>query len=412
MNRVVMKFGGTSVANIQRIQMVAGRIKSKVARGEQPIVVVSAMGKTTDELIHMAKQVSSKPSEREMDMLMTTGEQVSMSLLAMALQEQGVVARSFTGWQAGIYTESIHGKAKVNRVDPSLLEIALDQGVVPIIAGFQGISEDREITTLGRGGSDTTAVILAAALGARACEIYTDVDGVYTADPRWIPDARKMNEISYEEMLELAHLGAGVLHPRSVECALIHGIELIVRSSFSEGEGTKIVEADKMETALQVRGIAHELEVARMTVFGLPNREGSLATLFQILADANINVDMIGVNDNAAERIDISFSLAEEECEQAQEILLERKDQLSFQRLHAETGLSKVSAVGVGMMTRPGVAAQIFQTLSQAGIRILMVTTSEIKVTCLVDREVAQKASQQLHQVFGLHEQAQEPVTL
>ncbi|WP_044640796.1 aspartate kinase [Risungbinella massiliensis] len=402
MSVVVMKFGGTSVADVDRIRKVASRIQKSLEAGEHPVVVVSAMGKTTDDLIGLAKQISTKPSAREMDMLVTTGEQVTISLLAMALQEVGVLARSLTGWQAGIHTEAVHGKAKVSEVDTSTLAEVIVEGAVPIVAGFQGITDTGEITTLGRGGSDTTAVILAAALQADRCEIYTDVNGVYTADPRYIPTAQKMSEISYQEMLELAHLGAGVLHPRSVECALVHGVNLVVRSSFVEEPGTDIVEVEKMETTLQVRGIAHDLEVARMTVFGLPNRENTLAQLFQTLADAHINVDMIGLSEHAEERVDISFSLAEEESDQAREILEQNKEVLEYQRLEAEMGLAKVSAVGVGMMTRPGVAAQIFQTLSSAGVRIKMVTTSEIKVSCLVEQELALTAAKELHRVFGL----------
>jgi aspartate kinase len=401
MGIMVQKFGGTSVGSVDRIRRVAGIVAETVRKGHQVVVVVSAMGKTTDELVALAEQISANPSPREMDMLLSTGEQVSIALMAMALKELGLSARSFTGWQAGIRTEPVHGKARVERVDTRPLLEALERGEVPVVAGFQGISETGEITTLGRGGSDTTAVVLAAALQADFCEIYTDVTGVFSADPRVVPKAKKMNEISYEEMLELAHLGAGVLHPRSVETALLHGVKLVVRSSFKEEEGTWVKEENEMETVLHVRGVAHDLNVARIQVTGMTAREDALTRLFGMLAEERINVDIIVQNEYGG-RLDVSFSVDEPDAERTRKVLEEGRGTLGFDAVSVETGLAKVSVVGVGMMTRPGVAATMFRTLSDAGIRVKMVTTSEIKISCVVEREDAIRAANLLHAAFGL----------
>ncbi|MBA4494610.1 aspartate kinase [Paenactinomyces guangxiensis] len=402
MGIVVQKFGGTSVGSVERIRKVADTVTRTADQGHQVVVVVSAMGKSTDELVDLAFQISERPAPREMDMLLTTGEQVTIALLTMALQERGYKARSMTGWQAGIQTDPVHGKALVKKVDTKPITESLERGEIVVVAGFQGISADGQITTLGRGGSDTTAVTLAAALHADYCEIYTDVTGVYTADPRVVPLARKIDEISYEEMLELAHLGAGVLHPRSVEGALLHQVHLVVRSSFVDEPGTWVKEADMMETELNVRGIAHDLKVARIKVLGLPNRENTLTRLFACLADAHINVDMIVQSEHDHEHIDVAFSVDEGEGEEARQVLQAAKENLGFAKILSESGLAKVSAVGVGMMTRPGVAAKMFATLSEAGIRIKMVSTSEIKISCVVEREDALEAVQRLHHAFGL----------
>jgi aspartate kinase len=402
MSIVVQKFGGTSVGSIERIRAVADTIAKTAAKGYQCVVVVSAMGKSTDQLVAMAKEISENPSPREMDMLLTTGEQVSIALLSMALQEKGLKARSMTGWQAGIETDHVHGKAMVRRVNTDAILECLNRGEVVVVAGFQGLSPNSEITTLGRGGSDTTAVVLAAALQAEYCEIYTDVTGVFTADPRIVPRARKMKEISYEEMLELAHLGAGVLHPRSVEAALINQVNLVVRSSFVDEPGTWVKEESTMEQELNVRGIAHDLNVARIKVLGLPNHEHTLTRLFSLLADAHINVDIIVQSEHDQETIDVAFSVAENEGAEAERVLQDAKGELKFVKILAESGLAKVSAVGVGMMTRPGVAAKMFSCLSEAGIRIKMVSTSEIKISCVIDRELAKTAVQRLHTAFGL----------
>lgn len=400
-----MKFGGTSVGSTERIREVAKRVEEKVRAGYKCVVVLSAMGKTTDSLIQLAKELNPYPSPRELDMLLTTGEQISISLLSVALHQLDLEARSFTGWQAGIVTDEVHGKAVVNHVKSEKLLASLERGEIAVVAGFQGITDNGEITTLGRGGSDTTAVTLAAALNAEYCEIYTDVTGVYTADPRIVDQAQKLDEISYEEMLELARLGAGVLHPRSVECALIHKVNLVVRSSFEKVEGTWIKEQEQMEDSLQVRGIAHDLDVARIKLLGLPNRPDILAQLFTALADAHINVDIIVQSEHQTDQIDVAFSIAEAEGQAAQKVLQEEQSILGFQNMLFEGGLAKVSAVGVGMMTRPGVAANMFACLSEANIAVKMVSTSEIKLSCVIDRDKAVEAANRLHQYFGLGEE-------
>ncbi|OYD08328.1 aspartate kinase [Paludifilum halophilum] len=402
MGLVVQKFGGTSVGSVERIRKVAERIAKSHADGDQCVVTVSAMGKTTDELVSLARQMSDPPPQREMDVLLTTGEQVSIALLSMALMERGLKARPMTGWQAGIQTDPIHGKARIEEIDTQRVRQSLDQGEIVVVAGFQGVSSDGEITTLGRGGSDTTAVALAAALEADRCEIFTDVTGVFTADPRMAPQAGKLKEISYEEMLELANLGAGVLHPRSVECAMTHRVPLVVRSSFVDEEGTWVKEAANMEEELNVRGIAHDLQVARIKVLGLPNQTRALTTLFGVLAEAHINVDMIVTSDHDNDRIDVAFSVHEEEWEQAEKVIEDHGEELKYLEVVSETGLAKVSAVGAGMVTHPGVAAKMFTSLSEAGIRIRMVSTSEIKISCAIAKNQAEKAVRELHSVFGL----------
>lgn len=402
MGVVVQKFGGTSVGNVDRIKKVAARIRRTVHEGHQCVVVVSAMGKQTDELVELAGQISSTPHPREMDVLLTTGEQVTISLLTMALHELGIKARSFTGWQAGMKTDQVHGKAAVLQVDTQRICRSLKEGEVAVVAGFQGISPDGEITTLGRGGSDTSAVTLAAALSADYCEIYTDVTGVYSADPRVVERAQKIDEISFEEMLELAHLGAGVLHPRSVECAMMHGVPLVVRSSFVNEPGTWMKEAKEMEQTLAARGVAHDLQVARIKVLGLPNHQESLSKLFQRLAEAHINVDMIVQSEHDKQRIDVAFSISEADGREAKSLLQKLQSELKYDKLLYEANLAKVSVVGVGMMTRPGVAAKMFTTLSQAGIHIKMVSTSEIKISCLIEEPHALDAIRLLHTAYGL----------
>ena len=408
MGIIVQKYGGTSVGSIERIQKVAERVVKTKAAGHQCVVVVSAMGKQTDELVNLANQVTSDPNPREMDMLLATGEQVTISLLTMALQEIGCSALSLTGWQAGIRTDKNHGKALVEHVDTDLLHKYLDQDQVVVVAGFQGVTDAGEITTLGRGGSDTSAVVLAAALGAEVCEIYTDVKGVYTADPRVVPKAQKLDELSYEEMLELAHLGASVLHPRSVECAMAHRVPLVVRSSFEDEPGTWLKEAKEMEETLTARGVAQDLHVARIKVLQLPNDGQSHTRLFNVLADHQINVDMIVQSEHDQEKIDVAFSVNESEGKKAKQVLELAKDELGFEEILYESNLGKVSLVGVGMMTRPGVAAKMFRTLSDHGIHIKMVSTSEIKISCLVDQANADRAAQLLHTAFDLDEKKEE----
>lgn len=407
MGLVVQKFGGTSVGSIGRIQNVAERIKQTYSEGNQCVVVVSAMGKSTDKLIEMAKQLTPTPPEREMDMLLTTGEQVSISLLTMALQQLGVPSRSFTGWQAGIETDQVFGKARITSIKTETMQKYLNKGEILVVAGFQGWSPQREITTLGRGGSDTTAVALAAALEADYCEIYTDVTGVYTTDPRIVPSAQKLAEISFDEMLELANLGAGVLHPRAVECAKNYSVELVVRSSFTDEPGTRVKEVCDMEQQLKVRGVAHDLDVARIKVLGLPNRSDCLSELFSLLAANHINVDIIVQSEHAAETMDVSFSVQEKEAEKAVNVLEQHRQTLGFAKTLVESGLAKVSAVGAGMVTNPGVAADMFKTLTDASIPIKMVSTSEIKISCVIPLDKAQQAVQLLHTTFELDDAKQ-----
>ncbi|UOF90227.1 aspartate kinase [Fodinisporobacter ferrooxydans] len=411
MARMVQKFGGTSVGSVERIQNVANRVAQTVAAGNQVIVVVSAMGHTTDELIDLARQITPEPQAREMDMLLTTGEQISIALLAMALQQKGISAYSFTGWQAGIVTEPVHSKARIMDIDPRRLIDTVASGSVAIVAGFQGWTIDREITTLGRGGSDTTAVALAAAVQADVCEIYTDVDGVYSTDPRIVPFARKIQEISYDEMLELAHLGAAVLHPRAVEYAKQYHVPLMVRSSFSQVEGTYVKEVAQMEKGLVVRGIAYDTNVAKVGLVGVPNRVENLKIVFQSLAKESINVDIIVQSIVQNDVGDISFTITKDDRKRTMEILEQLKDQIGAQAYVFEEDLAKVSIVGAGMISNPGVAADMFQALIDHNIQIKMVSTSEIKVSCVIESGLAKQAMQILHTAFALdavqqHEEA------
>ncbi|OUM85956.1 MAG: aspartate kinase [Bacillus thermozeamaize] len=399
---IVQKYGGTSVGSVERIKAVAQRVADTVAEGHRCVVVVSAMGDTTDQLVEMARQITARPSGREMDMLLTTGEQVSIALLSMALQELGQRTTSYTGWQAGIRTEAVHGKARIEEINTEKIMKALDDGQIVIVAGFQGVTEAGEITTLGRGGSDTTAVALAAALQADLCEIYTDVTGVFTTDPRVVPGARKLPSVSYDEMLELAILGAGVLHPRAVECAKLYNVKLVVRSSFTDEEGTMIQGVSDMEKALVVTGIAFDDEVVKVQVDGLPNRVDAMAQLFTLLAQERINVDVIVQSQRGEDEINLAFSITEEDRLNAEEVLKANQEQLGFSKASFESGLAKVSIVGAGMMTNPGVAAMCFRYLSEAGIPIKMVTTSEIKVSCVIPREWMETAVKRLHEAFGL----------
>jgi aspartate kinase len=360
------------------------------------------MGKSTDVLIEMARQIAPNPSAREMDMLLTTGEQVSIALLAMALQQKGYDAVSLTGWQAGIATESVHGKARIQEVDTARIRSELQRGRIVIVAGFQGISEKGEITTLGRGGSDTTAVALAGSLRADKCEIFTDVSGVYTADPRVVPMAQKLDSISYDEMLELAILGAGVLHPRSVEAAKKYKVKLVVRSSFSQEEGTCVEEAADMETGRVVSGVAHDEDIAKITVVGMPARVGTLSRLFNTLAGAQINVDIIIQSSYDAAVTNISFTVSSDDLVRTLDTLAAYQEALGFDKVEHESGLAKVSIVGAGMITNPGVAAEMFQQLAEQDISIKMVSTSDIKVSCVIPAEQTSLAVRTLHTAFGL----------
>ncbi|MED1673175.1 aspartate kinase [Pallidibacillus thermolactis] len=408
MGIIVQKFGGTSVATVEKILNVADRVLDERKRGNNVVVVVSAMGKSTDELISLAKQVSTKPSKRELDMLVTTGEQVTIALLAMALHEKGHDAVSMTGWQAGVETEPIHGSARILNIDTDRINRAIREGKIVIVAGFQGITEDGEITTLGRGGSDTSAVALAAALGADRCDIYTDVTGVYTADPRYIPFARQLSTISYDEMLELANLGAGVLHPRSVEFAKNYQIPLVVRSSTEKVEGTYVLEETIMEENLVVRGVAFEKDITKLTVYGLSNEIASLSSVFTPLAKNNVNVDIIIQNASDQNLNTLSFSIKTDELQEALQVLEEHKESIGYDHIEYESGLAKVSIVGSGMISNPGVAAQMFASLAEKDIFVKMVSTSEIKVSAVVNEDQMLKAAEILHDVFGLSKVEQE----
>lgn len=402
MGLIVQKFGGTSVGSIERIQNVANRVIEEKSRGNGVVVVVSAMGKTTDQLVAMANEISAQPSKREMDMLLTTGEQITISLLAMALIEKGYDAISFTGWQAGIETEGIHGNARILNISESKIRGQLEKGKIVIVAGFQGVTEDGSITTLGRGGSDTTAVALAAALHADKCDIYTDVTGVFTTDPRYVKEARQLLSVSYDEMLELANLGAGVLHPRAVEYAKNYHVALEVRSSMERVRGTIIEEEPKMEQNLVVRGIAFEDQITRVSILGLPSSLTALSTIFTTLAKNHINVDIIIQSTTAEQTNNLSFSIKTSDLEGTLQVLESNKDLLKYDKVETETGLAKVSIVGSGMISNPGVAAEMFEVLANSEIQVKMVSTSEIKVSAVIEDSNMVQAVEELHSAFEL----------
>lgn len=405
MSLIVMKFGGSSVGDAERMKRVAKRIVERKRAGNRCVVVVSAMGDTTDDLIDLSKQIyPGKPPAREMDMLLSTGEQVSVALLAMAISAEGEQAISFTGWQAGFSTEPVHGNARISDIDPKRVIGALDEEKVVIVAGFQGLSEAGDITTLGRGGSDTTAVALAAAIKADLCEIYTDVDGVYSTDPRVVKVARKLKEISYDEMLELAHLGAAVLHPRAVEYAKHYQVQLVVRSSFTHNEGTHVKEEAVMEQGVVVRGIAFDKNVARISILGVPHKPGQLAKVFSALAEQNIDVDIIVQSGIGEQVADVSFTIstASDHVGKATGVLESIKDEIGYRDLSHEDDLVKVSIVGAGMVSNPGVAARMFEVISSRGVNIKMVSTSEIKVSCVIEKPQLNEVVQALHTAYGL----------
>jgi len=416
MGLIVQKYGGSSVADAEGLKRVANRIVATKKAGHQVVVVVSAMGDTTDELIDLANQVSPMPHGRELDMLLTAGERISMALLAMAIGNLGHEAQSFTGSQAGVITDSKHGAARIIDVTPGRIQEALKEGAIAIVAGFQGISQDtKDITTLGRGGSDTTAVALAAALEADVCEIYTDVDGVFTADPRVVPTARKLKTVTYEEMLELAASGAKVLHLRCVEYARRFDLPIHVRSSFSNNEGTWVVkdhpEGGDMEQAI-IAGIAHDRSEAKITIVGVPDRTGTAAHIFQAIADAQINIDMIVQNVSAAATglTDISFTLPKAEGPKATEILNKIKGEVGFSSLQYDDQVGKLSLVGAGMRSHPGITAQFFACLSEAGVNIEMISTSEIRISIICRESDLDKGVRAAHTAFGLDAENPEAV--
>jgi aspartate kinase len=402
MGLVVQKFGGTSVGSVERILNVAACVKDETERGNNVVVIVSAMGKSTDKLVGLAKEISNQPNKREMDMLLSTGEQVTIALLSMALNQQGLPAVSYTGWQAGIVTEPVHGNARISTIKTESIKNQLAEGKVVIVAGFQGITEDGEITTLGRGGSDTTAVALAAALEADKCDIYTDVTGVFTTDPRYVKEARKLLSVSYDEMLELANLGAGVLHPRAVEFAKNYQVRLEVRSSMEKIEGTVIEGEATMEQNLVVRGVAFEDEITKVTVLGLTNSLTSLSTIFTTLAQNHINVDIIIQSTTEGGTANLSFSIHTDDLLETLKVLEDNKAVLGYEQFDAENKLAKVSIVGSGMISNPGVAAKMFEVLASNGIQIKMVSTSEIKVSAVLEEKNMLKAVELLHSAFEL----------
>lgn len=399
---IVKKFGGTSVADKERIFNVARRIIEDYKKGNEVVVVLSAMGKQTDVLLAQAKDINPNPSKREMDMLLTTGEQVSVALMAMALDSLGVPAVSLNAFQVAMHTTSVYSNARLKRIDSERIRNELENKKVVLITGFQGINKFDDYTTLGRGGSDTTAVALAAALNADACEIYTDVDGVFTADPRLVPNARKLEEITYDEMLELASLGAGVLHNRSVEMAKKYGVQLVVRSSLNLSEGTVVKEEVKMEKML-ISGVAADKNTARIAVIGLEDQPGVAFKLFNHLARHNINVDIILQSVGRDGTKDISFTVNEDCLEEAVEILeRHRSGSLKCQKIDVEKSVAKVSIVGAGMMSNAGVAAKMFEALYDVGVNIKMISTSEIRVTVLIDEIYVEKAMRAVHDKFSL----------
>ena len=404
---VVMKFGGSSVADPPRIQNVVRRIKHKREEGNNVVVVVSAMGDTTDELIALAHRLNPQPSEREMDQLISSGERISSALLAIALQHAGLEATSLTGDQIGIITDDSHTKARILEINPKKIKEELAAGAVVVVAGFQGINLKKDITTLGRGGSDTTAVALAAALSADSCEIYTDVDGVYTSDPRVVPQARKLNRVSYDEMLEMASLGAKVMQSRAVEFAKKFSVVLHVRSSFKEDQGTIVseeVEDMSMEKVV-IRGVTLNLDEAKLTMTGVPDRPGIAATIFKAIAGRNINVDMIIQNVSEEGFTDVSFTVPRADLLQAGQTLEKILPGIQARAVKADEDIAKVSVVGVGMKSHPGIAATMFEALSEEGINIMMISTSEIKISCVVKKEDGEKAARVLHRAFSLDKQ-------
>jgi len=416
MGLIVQKYGGSSVADAEGMKRVANRIVAAKRDGNQVVVVVSAMGDTTDELIDLAKQITPIPSGRELDMLLTAGERISMALLAMAITNLGHEARSFTGSQAGVITTSAHGRARIIDVTPGRIQEALAEGAIAIVAGFQGISQDtKDVTTLGRGGSDTTAVALAAALEADVCEIYTDVDGIFSADPRVVPNARKLKTVTYEEMLELAASGAKVLHLRCVEYARRYDLPIHVRSSFTTNEGTWVVkdhpQGGEMEQAI-ISGIAHDKSEAKITIVGVPDRTGVAARIFQSIADADINIDMIVQNVSAAATglTDISFTLPRDEGADATAILQKLQGEVGYASIQYDDQIGKLSLIGAGMRSHPGITATFFGAMSEAGINIEMISTSEIRISIICRQADVERGAKAAHAAFGLDADSNEAV--
>ena len=399
MSLIVQKFGGSSVRDAQRIRNVAGIIAETYLEGNDVLVVLSAQGDTTDDLIAKAEEINSHPSKREMDMLLSTGEQISVALCAMPLESMGLPCVSLTAWQVGIQTTAVHGDARIKRIDSERVQAELDQHRIVLITGFQGMDRAGDVTTLGRGGSDTSAVALAAAFRAKLCQIYTDVDGVYTADPRIVPNARHLDEITYDEMLELASQGAGVLHNRSVELAKKFRVDLEVLSSLERKPGTKVKEVTKVEKTT-IAGVAKDTSIARIALIGLRHNPGVAFQVFDLLSKHNINVDLILQSIGREDSKDISFTVHEKDLEDAQEILTENQEVLCFDHIEVDGNIGKVSIVGAGLMTNCGMAARMFEALYEAGINIQMINTSEIRVSVLLDEGDVDRAVRAIHAKF------------
>ena len=403
MARIVMKFGGTSVGTIERIKAVAEKVKTQVENGDQVAVVVSAMSGTTNQLVEWTREAGVMHDAREYDVVVSSGEQVTVGLLAIALQNIGVEARSWLGWQVAMHTDNIHGGARIESIDTEKMSARLDQGQVAVMAGFQGVAEDNRITTLGRGGSDTSAVALAAALNADRCDIYTDVDGIYTTDPRVVPKAQKLDRITFEEMLEMASGGAKVLQTRSVAMAMRHGVDLQVLSSFEDLPGTMVVKEEEIMEKNSVSGIAYSADEAKITLAGLEDKPGVAATVFSALADHNVNVDMIVQTAASTEgKTDITFSVGGSELDRAQSVLDGIKKDIGIDEILTSENVCKISVVGMAMRSQPGIAKMMFATLADKGINIEVISTSEIKISVLISRDYTELAVRSLHTAFGL----------
>lgn len=403
MGIIVQKFGGTSVADLDRIRAVAQRVKTEVEQGNQVAVVVSAMAGTTNQLVSWAKDIGPVHDAREYDTIVATGEQVTVGLLAIALQNIGIDARSWLGWQLPFHTNDVHSSARIEQIDVALLKERLQNGQIGVVAGFQGIAEDNRITTLGRGGSDTSAVALAAALGAERCDIYTDVDGVYTTDPRIMPKARKLDKITFEEMLEMASAGAKVLQTRSVAMAMSHNVKLQVLSSFTNEPGTMVVEEDENMEKQKISGIAYSRDEAKVTLVGLPDKPGIAADLFGALAENHINVDMIVQSASPDKtKTDITFSVGAMDADRAVELLNGLKEKLAFTDLVFDTEIAKISIIGTAMRSQPGIARTMFAVLAEKGINLHVISTSEIKISTMIDADYTELAVRSLHDAFGL----------
>jgi aspartate kinase len=405
---IVQKYGGTSVANLERIRNVAERVAEYKRAGHDLVVVVSAMAGETDRLINLAKSITENPPLRELDMLVSTGEQVTSALLAITLQAMGYKARAFLGYQIPIYTTDLFTKARIKEIKVDTIKSALARGEIVVVAGFQGVTEEGDITTLGRGGSDTTAVALAAALKAALCEIYTDVEGVYTADPRIVPKARKLAKVSYEEMLEMASSGAKVLEMRSVELAMIYKVPLVVRSSFSRANGTLITEEDEEMEKVLVSGITYNRNEARISIYGVPDVPGVAAKIFGPIGDAGIIVDMIIQTARPDGKADLTFTVPRTDFKQAMEIVKKVAEELKAERVEGDDTIAKVSIIGAGMRTHSGVATKMFETLAKHGINIMMISTSEIKISCVIDEKFTELAVRALHEAFQLEGEVKE----